>query len=438
MKTSCSCILINVPSSDLPRVVVIGGGFGGISLVKALRNKPVQVVLIDRNNFHIFQPLLYQVTTCGIEPDNIAFPLRKMFSGYRNFFFRMAEVSGIIPEDNCIHTNIGDLQYDYLVIATGSTNNFFGNEQLKQFALGMKTIQESLNLRSLILQNLEKAIVTCEPVEKDALTNFVVAGGGPTGVETAGALSEFKRFILKKDYPEIDPSLFQVFLIEAQERLLPNMSEQSSGEVLKYLQKMGVKVLLETKVNSYDGKTVHISPDKKLIAKTFIWTAGVKGQYPPGLKPFGFLHTGRLRTDAFNKIPGHHGIFAIGDVASMEDDMKPNGHPMVAQVAIQQGRLLAANILNVMNGKTLLPFKYKDKGSVATVGRKRAVAETGRLKWKGLPAWYLWSFVHLFSISGFRNKILVGLNWAWNYLTYDMGNRLIIRKYSGEKDGETT
>ncbi|NOY36014.1 MAG: NAD(P)/FAD-dependent oxidoreductase [Chlorobi bacterium] len=424
---------IIVPASDYPRVVVIGGGFAGISFIKTLRNKPVQVVLLDRNNYHLFQPLLYQVASCAIEPDSITFPLRKLFSRYTNFVFRMCEVLSVKPEQNRITTDKGSLTYDFLVVATGGKTNFFNLEQVKASSLDLKSIQASINIRSRILQNLERTVITTDPAEKDALTNFVVVGGGPAGVEMAGAIAEFKQHILPYDYPEINPDIFHIFLIEADTRILGTMSKESSLRALTELEKKGVIVLLKRAVLSYDHINVYLNTKETLHARTLVWTAGVTGQYPSGLHNLSDKQNNRLRTDRFNKVEGSDNIFAIGDVAFMTDDEFQQGHPMVAQVAIQQGHLLARNIINILQNKPLMLFKYKDKGTLATIGRNRAVAEIGKIKLKGYIAWLLWSLVHIVSISGFRNKVLVGWNWMWTYFTYDMGNQMIITKITDNK-----
>jgi NADH dehydrogenase len=424
---------ICLPDSKLPRVVVIGGGFAGISLIKRLRNKAVQVVILDKNNFHQFQPLLYQVATSGIEPDSIVFPIRKLFKGYKNVSFRMAEVKEIQPKTNSIITDIGAVEYDYLVIATGSDTNFFGLKDVQKNSVGMKTIQEALDIRSLILQHLEKAVVTCDEAERNALTNFAIIGGGPAGVETAGAIAEFKKYILPKDYPELDASMMSIYLIEAGDELLKSMSDKSSEKAKTYLNKMGVDVQLNTVVQSYDGLRIKTDKEVLLHAKTVIWTAGVKGNVPDGIDKKFITKGNRLLVNDYYQVKGQKNIYAIGDIAAMISDDYPFGHPMVAQAAIQQGDRLSKNILLQIQGKEQKRFFYKDKGSLATVGKRKAVADLGKFRFGGYIAWILWSVVHLLSISGFRNKVLVGINWAWSYFTYDKGNRLIIRKFSREK-----
>lgn len=429
MQTIKETNTIRLPETELPRIVVIGGGFAGLSFVKKLKNKEFQVVMIDKNNFHQFQPLLYQVATSGIVPDSIAFPFRKQFKNYNNVFFRMAEVLKIDTDIKQVITDIGHVHYDYLVIATGSTTNFFGLEDVQANSLGMKTIQEALDIRSLILQRFEKAVVTTDNELRDALTNFAVIGGGPAGVETVGAIAEFKKYILPKDYPDLDVSMMSIYLIESNDRLLKGMSDKSSEKALKYLNDMDVDVHLETRVTSYDGHSIKTLNEKNLIAKSVIWTAGVKGNIPEGIDEKCFAGGNRLLVNEYSEVKGCSNVYAIGDISAMISDAYPYGHPMVAQTAIQQGDLLAKNLLNQIEGKSLTKFEYKDKGSLATVGKRKAVADIGRFKFGGYFAWVLWSVVHLMSISGFKNKLFVGINWIWSYFTYDKGNRLIMRRY---------
>ncbi|HZH86884.1 MAG TPA: NAD(P)/FAD-dependent oxidoreductase [Brumimicrobium sp.] len=426
---------IRLPETDLPRVVVIGGGFAGLTFVKKLKNKDVQVVMIDRNNFHQFQPLLYQVATSGIVPDSIAFPFRKQFKHYKNVFFRMADVLKIEVDKKQVITDIGTVNFDYLIVATGSDTNYFGLEDVQANSLGMKSIQEALDIRSLILQRFEKAVVTSDDETRDALTNFAVIGGGPAGVETVGAIAEFKKYILPKDYPDLDTSMMSIYLIESNDSLLKGMSEQASEKSLRYLKELGVNVHLNTRVTSYDGLFIQTNIEKKFNARTVIWTAGVKGNAPSGLDEKCFVGGNRLLVNDYSEIIGCTNIYAIGDIASMVSDAYPYGHPMVAQVAIQQGDLLAKNLLCQIEGKSLKKFEYRDKGSLATVGKRKAVADIGRFKFGGYFAWLLWSIVHLMSISGFKNKLFVGINWMWSYFTYDKGNRLIVRRYKkGRQD----
>ena len=421
--------MICLPYSDYPRVVVIGGGFAGLELIKQLKNKNLQVVLLDENNYHQFQPLLYQVATSGLEPDSIAFPFRKQLNGYKNVIFRLAEVLRVDTGEKLVFTDKGVLQYDYLVIATGTTTNFFGNEKIERYALKLKTIRESLDIRHKMLQNLEKAAITCNSEERDALTNFVIVGGGPAGVEMAGALAEFCKYILPKDYPEYPSSIMKIWLIEGSERLIASMSEKASQKTLNYLKKLGVKVLLKEIVSDYDGTSVTTQNGIRITANNLIWTAGVKGRLPEGIPEDKITFGNRLKTNQFLQVEGLNSVFAIGDIAAVITGKTPKGHPQVAQTAIQQGKLLAENILNQIKNAKPKAFRYKDKGSLATVGKRRAVADLGRFKFGGFTAWLLWSLVHLMSISGFRNKVIVGINWLISYFSFEKSNRLIIRKY---------
>jgi NADH:ubiquinone reductase (H+-translocating) len=420
---------INIPVVNMPRVVIIGGGFGGIELVKVLRKLPVQTVLIDKNNYHTFQPLLYQVATAGLEPDSIAFPLRKIFKRYKNFYFRMAHVEHIRPENNTIITSIGEIHYDYLVVSTGSTTNFFGNQRFAESSMGMKSIVEALNIRSLILQNFEQALLRSDLKEREKLMSVAVVGGGPTGVEMAGALAELKRHILPADYPELDFRKMQIHIIEAGPRLLGSMSEESSAETIKFLTGMEVTVWLNTRVLDYDGEVLKTSIGKPIYTKTLIWAAGVAGNGLPGLNPMIVTRDKRFMVDEINRIKGYENIFAIGDIAAMITEDRPRGHPMVAPVAVQQARLLGRNLRNLLQKKPAVPFKYTDKGTMATVGRNKAVVDIHKFKTQGLLAWLIWMFVHLLLLVGFRNKLVVLVNWIWNYINYDTGIRLIIRPF---------
>ncbi|MDX2284168.1 MAG: NAD(P)/FAD-dependent oxidoreductase [Bacteroidia bacterium] len=420
---------ISLPTTHLPRVLIIGGGFGGIMLAKSLRNQPFQVVMFDRHNYHTFQPLLYQVATGGLEPDSIAFPLRKMFARQRNFIFRVAEVQRIDPEQRTVHTSIGEVSYDYLVIATGSYTNFYGMADLNAHAMSMKTIPEALDLRSMILQHFEAAHQERLVEERDQLMEFIVVGGGPTGVETAGALAELKRHVLPHDYPELDLRRMEIHLIESGGELLGAMSDKSSSDAKKALEDMGVHVWLSTRVTSYDGEVVTTDIGQTFESATVIWAAGIKGCTIEGLAPEAQDRGGRFAVDAYNRVRGHERIFAVGDVALMRTEAYPNGHPQVAPVAMQQGTWLAANLLSLAKGAPLKPFEYFDKGTMATIGRNRAVIDFGKLHLKGLIAWLGWMFVHLLYLIGTRNKLVVFTNWIWSYFTYDKGTRLIIRPF---------
>lgn len=424
-KTDQMCL----PETSSTRIVVIGGGFAGLSFIKGLKNKAVQLVLIDKNNFHQFQPLLYQVATSGLEPDNIAFPFRKQFRDYKHVIFRMAEVLKISTQDQLVFTDKGFLSYDYLVLATGTSTNFFGMENIEKHALGMKSITDALDIRHSMLRHLEEAAISCDEEEREALTNFVIVGGGPAGIEMAGALAEFRKYILPKDYPEYPASIAKIYLVEGGPKLLPAMSESASAKSLKYLKELEVEVLLNEIVTDYRNDTVLTKSGRKIPAKNLIWTAGVKGEWPSGIGDEQLTFGNRIKTNGYLQVEGMTKVFALGDVSAVITEKTPKGHPQVAQAAIPQGAYLAKAILKIMQGQTpAQPFTYKDKGSLATVGRRRAVADLRRLKFGGYLAWWLWSLVHLMSISGFKNKVLVAINWAISYFSYEKSNRLIIRK----------
>ena len=425
---------MNIPRSSFPRVVIIGGGFAGISLAKRLRNKNVQVVLLDKHNYHNFQPLMYQVATGGLEPDSIAYPIRKIVQEYKDFYFRLAEVREIDAENNTLYADIGELKFDYLVIATGSKTNYFGNKEIERNSMAMKTIPQSLNIRSLILENFEQALLTNDIDERHSLMNFVLVGGGPTGVELAGALAEMKKAILPKDYPDLDVRKMEINLIQGSDRVLDSMSENASEKAEKFLLDLGVSVWKKVRVTGYDGKTVTTNSDLSFDSATVIWTAGVQGALPHGLKADSFIkNVNRIKVNQFNQVEGYNNLFAIGDIAVMALEDYPQGHPMMAQPAMQQGRLLAENIIRLLDKKTLKPFVYKDKGSMATIGRNKAVVDLPKFKFSGVFAWFVWMFVHLFSLIGFKNKAVVFLNWVYNYIRFDREARLIMRPYKKRK-----
>ena len=421
---------MNIPRSSFPRIVIIGGGFAGISLAKKLRNKNVQVVLLDKHNYHNFQPLMYQVATGGLEPDSIAYPIRKIVQEYKDFYFRLAEVREIDAENNTIYADIGELKFDYLVIATGSKTNYFGNKEIERNSMAMKTIPQSLNIRSLILENFEQALLTNDIDERHSLMNFVLVGGGPTGVELAGALAEMKKAILPKDYPDLDVRKMEINLIQSGDRILNTMSENASEKAEKFLLDLGVSVWKKVRVTGYDGKTVTTNSDLSFDSATVIWTAGVQGALPHGLKADSFIkNVNRIKVNQFNQVEGYEHLFAIGDIAVMASEKFPQGHPMMAQPAMQQGRLLAENLIKIINKKEPKPFEYKDKGSMATIGRNKAVVDLPKFKFSGVFAWFVWMFVHLFSLIGFKNKAVVFLNWVYNYVRFDREARLIMRPY---------
>jgi len=421
---------MNIPKSSFPRVVIIGGGFAGIALAKKLSKKELQVVLLDKHNYHNFQPLLYQVSTGGLEPDSIAYPIRKILKDFPNFFFRLADVSEVNTDKNKVISNIGELKFDYLVIASGSKTNFFGNESIEANSMEMKTIPQSLNLRSLILENFEDALLTSDLHQRNALMNFVIVGAGPTGVELAGALAEIKKGILPKDYPDLDTRTVQINLVQAGDRILKEMSEKASNKAEDFLEKLGVQIWKNVRVTGYDGKIVTTNSDLTFETETVIWAAGVKGAVINGLDGENLItRNNRIEVNQFNQVKGHNNIFAIGDVAQMTTENTPYGHPMMAQPAIQQGKQLGENLLRLIENKPLKPFKYKDKGSMATVGRNKAVVDLPKIKFQGVFAWFVWMFVHLFFLIGFRNRVVVFINWVYNYIRFDREARLIIRPY---------
>ena len=422
---------VYVPETNFPRIVVIGGGFAGLHLCKQLANKDVQVILIDKNNFHQFPPLFYQVATSGLEPDAISFSLRKIFRNAKNVFFRMAEVEAIDTEKNSVLTNIGSIPYDHLVIATGTTNNYYGMENVQQHALGLKTIQEALDVRSAILQNLEKATNTNHEKVRRRLTNIVICGGGPAGVELAGSFAEFKQYIFNKDYKELKPELMQVYLIEAMDQLLATMSEKSSTDAKQVLENNGVHVLMNTSVKDFDGHKVTLGNGETIETENLIWAAGVTGNTFSGLDENAIVKGNRLQVDRQLRVKGYEHIYAIGDIAYMEEKEWPNGHPQVAPTAIQHGTFLGKLFLNQFPKDA--QFSYFDKGQLATIGKKNAVLDKGKFHISGLLGWFIWATVHLFSISGFKNRLRVGINWINSYLSYEKRNRLIIRKYKEDE-----
>ena len=424
---------MNIPQTSFPRVVIIGGGFAGLAVAKGLEKQELQVVLVDKHNYHTFQPLLYQVATGGLEPDSIAYPMRKIFNDLENYYFRLAEVQKINGDKNEIETTIGNLSFDYLVIATGSTTNFFGNKNVEKFAMEMKSVPQSLNIRSLVIENFEEALLTSNLRERNALMNFVIVGGGPTGVELAGALAEMKKGILPKDYPDLDIRQMQINLIQSSNEILKGMSAKASEKAEDFLIDLGVNVWKNLRVLDYDGKIVTSNSDKFFQAETVIWAAGVKGEIVNGLaKNCVVERAERFKVNDFSQIENHKNIFAIGDVACMTSTENPNGHPMMAQPAIQQGKLLAKNILNIIKQKPTENFKYNDKGSMATIGRNKAVVDLPNWKFQGVFAWFVWMFVHLFSLIGFRNRAVVFMNWVYNYIRFDRESRLIIRPFKNK------
>ena len=431
----------NIAKTKAKRVVIVGGGFGGLKLANALRNSGMQVVLVDKNNYHQFPPLIYQVASSGLEPSSISFPFRKIFRKRKNFYFRMAEARSIFPEKKILQTSIGKVEYDYLVFAAGTTTNFFGNKHLEDEAMPMKTLSEAMGLRNALLSNLERSITCATDQERNELQNIVIVGGGATGVEIAGVLSEMKKYVLPADYPDMDSSQLNIFLIEAGGRLLSGMSPKSSEAAEQFLRNMGVNVCLHKKVIDYRDHKVILEDGMEIPTRTFIWVSGVKAAPIDNLPSECIGRGGRLKVDAHNRVEGMEDVFAIGDQCIMTADKDyPNGHPQLAQVAIQQGKLLAENLkrMEKKKKKALKPFHYRNLGSMATVGRNRAVAEFKKVKTQGWIAWILWLVVHLRSILGVRNRISVMLNWMYNYFTYDQSLRIIVyaRKAKEVKERE--
>lgn len=417
----------NIPSEPgKKRVVIVGGGFGGLKLAGELNPEHFQVILLDKNNYHQFQPLLYQVAITGLEESSIAYPFRKNFQK-KQVHFRMCELMSIVPEENKIETTIGNLTYDYLVLACGCDTNFFGNNKLKNTTLTLKSVSEAIFLRNHILQSFEDAAVTTDADELKKLLTFVIVGGGATGIESAGALADLKNFVLPKDYPEIDFSKMEIRLIDASPRLLIAMSEQASAYVAKTLKKRGVIIHQDVSVSSYENDAITISDGTTLYSKNVLWVAGIKGNILNGLNPENYGKGTRIIVDEYCRVNGFSTIFAIGDNAIMQTPDYPNGHPQVAQVAIQMADLMNRNLGKIIKAKQPDKFRYKDKGALATIGRNAAVADLGKLEFCGRTAWWLWLWIHIFTILGVRNKILVMLNWAWNYVTYDISLRLLIR-----------
>ncbi len=421
---------MNIPHSDKKRIIIIGGGFAGISLAKKLKDLDLQLVMIDKHNYHPFQPLLYQVSTSGLEPDSIAYPLRKILKDLDNFHFRWATVEHIDPKQQIVSTTMGRLTFDYLVMATGTKTNFFGNKAIEKFAMPMKNVPQALNIRSLMLQNFEKADDCGDLEERHALLNFCIIGAGPTGVELAGAFAELKNHVFPRDYRHLNVSEMQIQLFEGASRVLPPMSEKASKKAMQFLSKLGVVVHLNTIVQDYDGDTLSLKSKETMRTKNFIWTAGVTGAAIHGFENDKLVERlNRFKVNAFSQVDGYSNIFAIGDIAYMQTTDFPKGHPQVAQPAIQQGAHLAKNLKNMLNGRQMKAFRYNDKGTMATVGRNKAVVDLKGAKFGGFFAWFIWMFVHLMALVGFRNRIIVFFNWAYNYINFDKAARLIVRPY---------
>lgn len=419
-----------------PKVIIIGAGFGGLALINKLKNKPVEVTVFDKNNYHLFQPLLYQVATGGLSPDAIAYPVRKITGKTNNISFRMAEAKEIVTSENKVRTAEGDYYYDHLVIATGAQTNFFGNEQLEKHCMQLKSINTALDIRSDILEEFEKGVTHNTDEELKHILNFVVVGGGPTGVELAGALAEMKRNVIKADYgKDLDKEKMMVHLVESGNEVLGTFSDSLSKKAIKALEELGVKVWLNTRVETYDGKTLQLNNGTNILTDTVIWAAGVKGKIINGIDGACIGRGGRIKINEYMQVSGYKNIYAVGDVAIMNGDKKyANGHPMVAPVAQQQAALLAKNILAQFEKKPAKSFSYFDKGSMATIGRHRAILEAFGIKLSGILAWIGWMVLHLMILVSFRSKLIVFTNWMWNYITYQRHIRLIIRPSKKPED----
>ena len=420
---------INIQRNQKKRVVIVGGGLGGLRLAEDLYGSGMQVVLIDKNNFHQFPPLIYQIASAGIDPSSISFPFRQIFRKRKDFYFRMAEARMVDSEKKILQTSIGKIDYDYLVLAAGATTNFFGNKNIEEWAIPMKTVPEAMGLRNALLSNFERALTCATEEERQELLNVVIVGGGATGVEIAGALSEMKRYVIPYDYPDMDSSLMHIYLIEAGDRLLAGLSQESSQKAYDFLKSMGVDIQFGKMVTDYRDHKVVMKDGTEIPTRTFLWVSGIRANAMPGIDESHLGRGFRFKVDEFNRIPGVEDVFAIGDQCLQTSDAAyPNGHPQVAQVAIQQAKNLAKNLKKIAKGadsSELTAFHYKNLGSMATIGRNKAVVEIGKFRSQGFFAWVLWLVVHLRSILGVKNKVMVLLNWLWKYVSYNDSIRMI-------------
>lgn len=420
---------INIQRNQKKRVVIVGGGLGGLRLAEDLYGSGMQVVLIDKNNFHQFPPLIYQIASAGIDPSSISFPFRQIFRKRKDFYFRMAEARMVDTEKKILQTSIGKIDYDYLVLAAGATTNFFGNKNIEEWAIPMKTVPEAMGLRNALLSNFERALTCATEEERQELLNVVIVGGGATGVEIAGALAEMRRYVIPYDYPDMDSSLMHIYLIEAGDRLLAGLSQESSQKAYEFLKSMGVDIQFGKMVTDYRDHKVIMKDGTEIPTRTFLWVSGIRANAMPGIDESHMGRGFRFKVDEYNRIPGLNDVYAIGDQCLQTSDAAyPNGHPQVAQVAIQQAKNLAKNLKLIDQGadsNTLTAFRYKNLGSMATIGRNKAVVEIGKFRSQGFFAWVLWLVVHLRSILGVKNKMMVLLNWLWKYVSYNDSIRMI-------------
>lgn len=420
---------INIQRNQKKRVVIVGGGLGGLRLAEDLYGSGMQVVLIDKNNFHQFPPLIYQIASAGIDPSSISFPFRQIFRKRKDFYFRMAEARMVDTEKKILQTSIGKIDYDYLVLAAGATTNFFGNKNIEEWAIPMKTVPEAMGLRNALLSNLERALTCATEEERQELLNVVIVGGGATGVEIAGALAEMRRYVIPYDYPDMDSSLMHIYLIEAGDRLLAGLSQESSQKAYEFLKSMGVDIQFGKMVTDYRDHKVIMKDGTEIPTRTFLWVSGIRANAMPGIDESHMGRGFRFKVDEYNRIPGVEDVFVIGDQClQTSDPAYPNGHPQVAQVAIQQAKNLAKNLKLINQGadsSALTAFHYKNLGSMATIGRNKAVVEIGKFRSQGFFAWVLWLVVHLRSILGVKNKMMVLLNWLWKYVSYNDSIRMI-------------
>ena len=418
----------NIERTDKKRIVIVGGGLGGLELAFKLVDDDYQVVLVDKNNYHQFPPLIYQVASGGLEPSSISFPFRRLFQGKKNFFFRMAKVESVNTDKKTIKTTVGEIDYDYLVMAFGAKTNFFGNKDIEATTLPMKSVSEAMRLRNTILRNLELALTEEDPARKQALMNIVVVGGGASGVEIAGAVAEMKKNIIARDYPDLDSSQMHIYLVNAVDRLLSAMDPVSSKRAERDLKELHVHIRQPQFATEYKDGILKTSAGLEIPTQTVIWVSGICANTVEGFPAESIGHAGRLLTDRFCRVKGVKDVYAIGDVSLVEGDEEyPLGHPQLAQVAMQQAKTVAKNFKAMAKGKELKPFKYKNLGVMATIGRNHAVAEISGKKFGGFPAWALWLVVHLRSILGVKNKTFILLNWVWNYINYKQSLRLILK-----------